>query len=233
MVISNPFHAYKNRTINQRIAITGVFLGLTILFHFLEKFMPFGGTFIKINLSLLFILPIFYFAGPFFGISVICIMFGIGFALSTEPTIQRIVSQFILLFATFSTIGFMYLYSFVFSKIENHNKKVLLISISTVISITFLLTFLNAIWFTPMYMWAFGKDSNFKIVNHPFDIPSAIKMYSEFPFYRLAHFGIPNYWGGIFAVYITGNLVKFGVIYALYYPLSKVLRQYLNRSSSF
>lgn len=229
--MSNPFHAFRDRSVVQRIAMTGVFLGLVVLMQYLERFMPFAGTFVKLNFSLLFILPIFYFAGPFFGLTVVAIQFGIGYAFSTEPTVQRAVSQMILTISTIVAIGYMYIFSWVFIKVKKHNAKMIYISVSTVLAIAITLTVLNAVWFTPMYMWAYGKDTAYKIVDGVFDVAGAKKAYEVTfkTYYQIKHFGIPNYWAAIFAVYMAANITKFGLIYFVYFPMSKVLNHYLKR----
>ena len=95
----NLFHVWPQNSPIRRIALTGVFMGLIILFQALERFMPFGNTFLKFNFTLLFILPIFYFSGPLFGILSLVLRFLIGPALSTlgySP--QGWIGQFIIIY---------------------------------------------------------------------------------------------------------------------------------------
>lgn len=218
----NFFKKYKDRSTIKRITFTSVFFGLVILFQYLETFMPFGGTFIKFNFSLLFILPIFYFAGPLYGILVILLRFIMGITMKGGwASLPIITSHLILLVSTSVAIIFMYIYSSFFSKVKNHNKKNIYISVATVLSTALVLTLLNAIWFTPMYISSFPPYNTYRYM---FDIPKAINAYNTWmkPF----HFGIPNYWGGIFAVYLAGNIIKFTLVYLVNYPLSKVIRHY-------
>ena len=217
----NFFMRYKGRSTIQKMALTGVFFGLVILFQYLERFMPFAGTFIKLNFSLLFILPIFYFAGPSYGILVMILRFVIGLSMKGEwGSMIGIVSHLILFISTLIAIIFMYIYSFAFNGIKNHNKKNIYISIATVLSSSITLTILNGIWFTPMYLSSY--DNNLK---NMFNIKNAIDVYKINEFYKF-HFGIHNYWLGIIAVYFSGNLLKFSLIYFINYPLSKVIRHY-------
>lgn len=216
----NLFKRYRDRSPIKRITLTGVFLGLVILFQYLESYMPYGDTFIKFNFSLLFILPIFYFAGPIYGFLTIILRFVIGITMKGGwGNLPQITAHFILMISTLVAIGYMYLYSIVFNKIENHNKKIIYISIATVLSASLTLTLLNGVWFTPMFLSSYKQTWA-----HMFDIDSAIKQYDSWMY--TFHFGIRNYWAGIFAVYFSGNLIKFGMIYIVNYPLSKVIRHY-------
>lgn len=215
----NPFRASKDRGTNQKIALTGVFFGLVILMQWLEQFMPFGDTYLKLNFSLLFILPIFYFAGPAFGITVLFLRFAIGPSVSSLGySLEGLIGHFILFISTTCAIVFMYIYSLLFAKINNHNLKTIYISIATVLSTSLVLTLFNGLFFTPLYWWVFGY------VKTAFVSKEVTSVYS---YVKYMFFGIPTYWGGIFAVYLSGNLVKFGLIYIVFYPMSKVLRNFL------
>ncbi|MCP4336671.1 MAG: hypothetical protein GY679_02340 [Mycoplasma sp.] len=226
----NLFNAYKDTSLNHKIAFTGIFFALAIILQSVAKFMPFASTFIKINLSLIFILPIFYFAGMKFGISALILRtisgFGIEmFIITVNPpdkehinlfSIEAILfGHFILLLSSASAIFFMYCFSAAFSKIKKHNYKLLLISIFTTFTTTIFLTILNMIFLTPAY---------FAIISHKsFSVSEAIKTYN---YVTEFYFFIKNYWAGTFVVYFTGNLVKFSIIYIIYFPLSKILRRH-------
>jgi riboflavin transporter FmnP len=150
--MNNFFNAYKSRGIVFKISFTGIMLALVILFQFLEQFTPFFGTFVKLNFSLLFILPVFYFAGPQYGIMVLLGRFFIGPALSKYSYAPfENVAQFILLFCSVIVIITMYIFSSLFKKIKSHNLKVILISSLTVLTSSIILTVINGLFFTPLY----------------------------------------------------------------------------------
>ncbi|NQZ29109.1 MAG: hypothetical protein HRT98_01855 [Mycoplasmatales bacterium] len=221
---TNLFHNFKGRGIVHKIAFTGVFFGLVLLLQFLSKFMPFADTYIKLNFSLLFILPIFYYAGPLWGILVLLLRLILGPAISgLGYTTQEFTGHFILFICSIVTIGWMYIYSSLFSGMKSHNIKVILIVISTLISTSLILTFLNQIFFTPLYWSAFKFTDGFSL-------RQSVKLYNN-PIIKAKFFMISNYWAGTFATYLAGNLIKYGVIFICYIPMSKVLRSHITRNN--
>ncbi len=219
----NPFHAYKNKSVIQRISLSGIFFALVILFQFLETYMPFGDTYMNLNFSLLFILPVFYFAGPQYGLGIIVLRLIIGPAMSKLGYSSiGMVSHLILMISSLTAIGFMSLYSTLFHNIKSNNKKLILISISTVISTALILTLLNGLFFTPMYWHVYGYIDSVSI-----ELAKRI-----YPSISIKFFFIPSYWGGIFVVFLTGNLLKFSLVYVIYFPMSKVLRVFLSKVSN-
>ncbi|CAM9109414.1 MPN527 family putative ECF transporter permease subunit [Mycoplasma todarodis] len=221
---TNFFHCSKGRGIVHKVAFTGVFLGLVLLLQFLSRFMPFADTYIKLNLSLLFILPIFYYAGPLWGILVLILRLTLGPAISgLGYTIQEFTGHFILFMCSMITIGLMYIFSGLFSKMKLHNVKVILIVTSTLLTTSLILTFLNQVLFTPLFWSAFKFTDGFSL-------KQSIKLYDN-PIVKAKFFMIPNYWAGTFATYLAGNLVKYGIIFMCYIPMSKVLRSHITRNN--
>jgi len=145
------FTKYKDKSDSTRIAFAGVFFGLVLLFQYLEQFMPFGDTYLNLNFSLLFILPIFYYSGPIYGFVVILLRFAIGPGISKGYAPQFLVAHGVLMISSLVAIAFMYLYSVLFDKVKNGNMKLVYISIATVLSTSLVLTVLNGILFTPMF----------------------------------------------------------------------------------
>ncbi|TCG11518.1 MPN527 family putative ECF transporter permease subunit [Mycoplasma todarodis] len=226
MTPSNLFHCSKGRGVVHKIAFTGVFLGLVLLLQFLSRYMPFADTYIKLNFSLLFILPIFYYAGPIWGILTLLLRFAMGPVIAGTGYHPRyLTGHFILLVCSIVTIGFMYIYSSIFSKMKSHNIKVITIAITTFISSSLILTFLNQIFFTPLYWVSTGY------IKH-FSISETIDVYNN-PYFlvKAKFFMIPNYWAGTFVTYFAGNLAKYGVIFLCYIPMAKVLRTYASRNN--
>ncbi len=215
MTSQNLFHNSKSRRVVHKIAFTGIFLGLVLLLQFLSRYMPFADTYININLSLLFILPIFYYSGLFWGILVLLLRLFLGPTISgTGYATQFMVGHLILFICSVVTIVLMYIFSSVFSKMQRHNLKVILIIISTLITTSLILTILNQIFFTPLFWYSYGFTKTFSI-------SQSIEVYQVV---KIKFFMIPNYWVGTFVTYFLANLTKYGIIFLCYFPLSKVLR---------
>ncbi|CAM9099162.1 MPN527 family putative ECF transporter permease subunit [Mycoplasma marinum] len=219
---SNLFHASSHKSVIHKIVFTGLFLGLVILFQYLERFMPLGFGFIKVNLTLLFILPIFYFAGPLYGILVLFVRYIVGVGMSGGFNQISMVSHLILLICSIVTIILMYIYSSLFNKIKSHNLKVVLILLSTLVTTSLILTGLNQIFFTPLY-FAVLEKGGFK-----FSLNKSIQTYQ---YIKMVYFNIDNYWAGTFAAYFTGNIIKYSIVFIIYFPLSKVLRNHAKNYS--
>ncbi len=204
----------RNRTLVQKIALSGIMLGLVLLAQFCERFMPIF-AYMKINFSLVFILPVFYFAGWYFGL-LLLVLRGILGTLIDSFTLATLIGHAILLFVETLLVLLMYLYSFVFRNVVNHNLKMLFIILATLVSICFLASYLNATLFLPIYLFYYG------ITSSP-TLAAAISVFDQIsPFY----FGIPNYWAGTLVAYWVGNFCKFGLVFTLYFPLAKILRGY-------
>ncbi len=217
----NLFKRHNGVSATHKMSYTAIFLAAALLLQFASRYMQFANTFIDLNLSLLFILPIFYYAGFLYGVMALLVRLAIGILITVlapktpMPIPLLVFGEFILLICSTIAIAFMYLFSSVFNKVKNHNVKTCAISLSTTLSVTIVATFLNMIFFTPAYFNMFNKQS--------FSIPLAIQTYSKL---KVFFFGIENYWLGTFVVYFSGNLVKFGLIYIIYFPFAKVLRSF-------
>jgi hypothetical protein len=89
---------------------------------------------------------------------------------------------------------------------------------ATFFSIIFL-TIMNGLWLSPLFWKLFDN----KLPMYP-----GIKdYYNNNPNGKGLHsflFFIPNYWAGIWTVMGTGNLLKFGIISFLIFPIIKVNR---------
>lgn len=207
---------YRQRSIIQKITITSMMLTFVLMFHGLDQFvkLPFG--FLTINFSLIFILPIFYFSGPWFGLLsfIIRMIFGMSLGLFS---LVAIMSQVIILFFELIAVVFMYVYSYALKKYHHHNYKIIGIFSLTIISTTVIASLLNACIFFPLFISALTEFS------FPPSISEAIMRYGQ---YRLVFFNIPNYWIGVTITYMVGNIIKFSLIFFLYFPLSKIFRYY-------
>ncbi len=214
MNYKNLFKAHSNMCIVQKIVFTGIFLGCVLFFQFLEQYMPLGFGYIKINLSLLFILPIFYFAGALYGMSVIILRFILTPFLSPGSVGNiAFTGSFILMVCSIVAISIMYVFSVIFFNLKNRTIKTIMISLCTWIGTSIFLTIINQIFFTPLY---FQVLTNSKYIS----ISKTIDQYQKL---KNIYFGINNYWLGTFTTYFSGNLIKYGIIFTIYLPLSKTI----------
>lgn len=216
--LKSPFCAYQNRNLTQRLTLTGVFLALVILLQFFEKYLPFANTYLRFNFSLLFILPIFFFSGPGWGIFALILRFAIGPAM--DPLgydITGIMGHLILLISSSVTIFIFFLMSWLTLSLRNSKWKYWIVAILTIILSSIILTLLNGLLFSPLYWWAFN------FLDHPSYL-AAQTLYQNTSGLQVMHFGIKSYWGGIWAVYLSGNIIKYSLIFIVNYPLDKVVK---------
>ena len=113
----------------------------------------------------------------------------------------------------------MYLFSIIFRNLGNRKLQIALISIFTVLLTSLLLTFLNGIFFTPLFWYGYDYID-------ALSISKAKNIYDDV---KTAFFGLPNYWSGIFGTILPFNLLKFTLIYVIYFPLNDVFRKYSKR----
>ncbi len=210
---------YTNN-ISFKIAFTGMMLSLVILFQYLEKFMPIMDLFVKINLSIVFIMTAFYIVGWEWAMTLLLIRFFIGPAISSYGySTLSIWSHFILL-----TMGFIYMmtfvliHKFIFKKYSTNKTLLLIISLtSTIIIVSLIGAFLNAILFSPVYWYIMGFQKDISI-------SASVKSYEYVKYIHF--FGIPNYWAGMFAAFGLGNLIKYSVVSTIFVALWKVIKHY-------
>jgi riboflavin transporter FmnP len=86
----------------------------------------------------------------------------------------------------------------------NEYAKYLIASFTALILTTVIMTTLNGLIVTPLY-W-----KEFKIVRSS-DLTTVINKYESDKSLQLLLFGIRGYWKGIFALYTSFNLIKFGI----------------------
>ena len=213
-------NGYTNN-INFKIAFTGMMLSLVILFQYLEKFMPIFEIFMKMNLSLVFIMATLYVAGLSWASLLLILRFSIGpavgkYGYSTlgiwNHTILLVMgSLFIIIFYSLDKIS---------HKIKiNNNVRLLIISIISVLIISLIGPLLNGLLFTPVY-WYLVPERPIPTASL-YDAKNAYQIL-KVPFF----FGIPNYWGGMYAAYGLGNFLKYSLICAVFIPMWKIIKRY-------
>lgn len=212
------FVARMHRKIHilHKITISAFMLALVLIFQFLEQFMPLPIGFVKLNFSLIFILPVFYFCGFRFGTLVMVLR--MIFASSLHGfNLPGIINQTILFVHEMFAILLMYIYSFIFKNVRLHHFKICLILFFTLFSVAIIGALLNVLIFFPIYLAAFSMFSFAPTISE------AITRYHD---YALMFFFIPNYWVGVTSTYLVANIIKFSLIFFIYWPLSEVFHYF-------
>lgn len=182
------------------ISITSVLTALSIVFSFVCKFfiLPYA-TWLNIDLSIIFQVFIYILIKNKF--SIFYSLFSL-FITSLSSMIWYGVGDIIGIFISFISGSLFILIFYMFSKIiyiknvrSYYLVTLLLSSILTII----LLTVLNGLIFTPLYWWYFGLSS--------ISFIDCEIWYNSSPNVWLLN--MPNYWSGIFVLYISFNSIKF------------------------
>ena len=194
-------------------------LSLVLLFQYLERFMPFAKTYMRLNISLIFIIATFYLAGFGWAFLLLVLRFAIGPAVGTTGyDVAALWAHFILFVSGIIFILFFIIFKWSLRSIKNDSLKIGLSLIMTIIVSSLLNTILNGIFYTPVYFWLY------KLAPDPSIASAQIAYKSANVFF----FGIPNYWVGIFAVYIVGNMIKYAIVSVLFMSIWKVISRYGN-----
>lgn len=212
----------SNLSLLRKITLSAIMLTLVLIFHFLEKFIPLNFGYLKLNFSLLFILPIFYLCGFKWGFLLVVLRFIFGWALGGY-NILALISQLILLTYEMIAILALYFYSYLFrGKLLNKTLQLKYITILclTILTTSLSATILNVLVFFPLFLALIGQQ--------PFSLAWTIEQYNQSHY--IFFLFIPNYWFGTSVVYLIGNMIKFSSIFILYWPLSKILRSFKNAS---
>jgi len=174
--------------LNFKIALTGMLLGAAMLFQYLSQFMPLVPGLMDINLSFIFIVPIFFLADYKFGMIALLIRMVLGPAIQKGYSSPEMIGHFVL-FVT--SLIFIHLLLLAKKLKVIKNKYAMYISIGSIVILTSLImTILNGVLFVPLYMWSFGYGFSYQISSWG---------------------GVQNYWAVVFAVFTTGNLINLSI----------------------
>lgn len=197
----------SHRTILIRsMCVTGLLLGLSIITNMTTDLikLTFLGSFLSLDLSLIFIIPIVFickFRWGFFAAFLLgCFSFiHSGFSSWVGPLFNIMINIFV--------VSIIYIFYFVLFKNIKINKKIKLI-FSLILSFIFIILFsclINGLIFTPLYVSLYSQNNIYasflelqKIENYPIYAPYVL--------------GIKNYWLGIFAIYSSFNAIKFSIV---------------------
>ena len=207
---------YTNN-INFKISFSGMMLGLMILFQFLEKFMPIGGLYMSMNISIIFVVASIYITGYWWAILLLILRFAIGPAVGLGYDLTQVWSHTILLISGFIYMNlFIIFHRYVFRKLDS-KLNLLLTGVITIISSSLIMAMLNGVILSPIYWQLLGYTK------HP-SISEAKTAYSYV--YEVAFLGIPNYWAGMLTAFGLGNLAKYTVTTICFIALWKVVKHY-------
>lgn len=197
-----------------KVAITGMMLSLVLLFQFLERFMPFAETYMRLNISLIFIIATIYLAGFSWAFLILILRFIIGPAVGIAGyDVIALWSHFILFISGLTFILIFLGFKLLFKSVKKDNVKIALSLIIAVLISSFINAILNGVFYTPVYFWLYKLAPDASIASAQIAYKSA----------KIFFFGIPDYWAGIFAVYILGNLIKYMIISVLFVSIWKVI----------
>lgn len=205
----------------KKISITSIFLSMAIIFSYLSTWMPldFLSPFLKINLSSIFL-----------GI----ILLSVNFKYAVFSTIVSSFVQFAgaspsttyvgVLINMISNLIFISIL-FIINKLllprtlkKSHNLQLGLkkynvkwhyaSEILTVLLTSLTLTVLNGILFTPLNWYVFSLLPGLNSIS----FLEAESIYNSSSGAQVLMLGIPNYWAGIFALYMSFNLLNFSIV---------------------
>ncbi len=192
----------NNMILSKEIALTALLTGLAIIFSILSNFfiVPFA-TWLTIDLSPLFIVSIYMFVKNHPIIYSVTSTIGVSLFTFINVGLAGWVGVLINICSNLTFLFMSIMFLKLFKKLFRNNKLYYLVSISfSCITTTFILTILNGILFTPLYWSYFINPRMISFIE-------AMNWYNENPSLYLLY--IPNYWAGIFGLYISFNIIKF------------------------
>ena len=190
-----------------KITFTGIMLALVIIFQFLERYMVLVPFIFNINLSIIFILLTTFVAGFSYSLILQLLRWAIGPALSTGYNTMNLYGMTIsfLVIFIFTSLAFIAYKSKIL-----HSKQPIIISMGLITIFTSLLiTVFNGLFI--LDGWA--KVLNISIHNNRDGISKI--------------WGINSYWGAVFAVFLTGNLINLGIATFVFVISYKPLKSFL------
>ncbi|UUD37271.1 hypothetical protein NPA09_01725 [Mycoplasmopsis equigenitalium] len=193
---------YRYNPVTIKIAYLSMMLALVILFNYLSNFMTVF-QFLKLDLSSIFIIISFIYISKIGAISLALIRFGIGPSyshLGYDPV--SVLGHSILLITTIILVLLLWLMMFLIKKVNTSfiKKQVLVYSVSVIIC-SLIMFILNALLFTPAYLYLFNSVKSI-------DFRPLAANWENMKWMTL---GIENYWLGMFVLYSAFNLLSYGL----------------------
>ncbi|MGL4647154.1 MAG: MPN527 family putative ECF transporter permease subunit [Mycoplasmoidaceae bacterium] len=196
----------------KKIVWVAMFLVLGILFSYASNFIPFFAFgFLKIDISIIFFLVPISLVGYRSSIFIIIIIGITNIAWSTTAFIGPLI-------LIISNIVFVTCYFLLNKIIKIKHAKLINLIVATLVC-SFIITLLNGIFFTPLFINFFTDVKTISFIEISNNYNNGL-WYDKLKFFLMF---IPDYWGGIFALYIGFNLLKFGIGSILYFMIDKLL----------
>lgn len=193
-------HKYSNVVF--RITMTGLMLGLTILFNYLSQFGKF--SFLEFDFSLIFVYVTFFYIWKPGAFIIILIRFAIGpsySAFSYHPVSLTGHSLLLITTIVFLATYWLMVKIFKMDKMNDYKRYLkfkILTFLITIIVTTLFMYLINLILFTPLYFYILN------IINKPTIALSIEKWVDVKAFF----FGMPSYWLGVALLFIGFNLMN-------------------------
>ncbi|UWD34427.1 MPN527 family putative ECF transporter permease subunit [Mesomycoplasma molare] len=150
-------NSYKNNTV-YNLVLSAIFSSLSLIALFISQYLIWPGEFgLKIDLSLIFIFPVFFVINFKYGFITIFLRFILGPFLQGNIDLTNYLGHFILFLSNLIYILSFFLFCKVFK-----NKK-LTPFVLTIIVTTTILSLLNFSLFIPLYFYLFKVISHFSI----------------------------------------------------------------------
>lgn len=194
------------------ITFTGIFLALVFVFSFISKVIPpILADFLKLDLGLIFLIPIFAIIRWRFGFIALLLSFIFTPIFTGSADISGYLGHFILLVSRsiFIFVIMLFLYD---RKARFSTWQWIGIYLIAIVVVSLVITILNILIFTPLYFYVF------KISNSA----SFVELANKWKGFAWFGFGIKNYYLANLALYIPFNFISFTLVSILVMPLIKI-----------
>ncbi|MGL4343499.1 MAG: MPN527 family putative ECF transporter permease subunit [Metamycoplasmataceae bacterium] len=205
----------KSKTYN--LVFASFMLSLVIIFSIVSNFLPFPfnpASFLKIDLSVIFIFFTFYVSGSSNGIIILIISFLISPFL---PGSLGIVPIFLVgkLINTISNFLFCFIALKILTKKMNYSYFYPIIT--SLLLTSFFMTFLNIIIFTPIFFHLIDNNYSLSFIDFA-------NQYNQNKEISIFFFGIENYYIATCTLYLIFNLINYGIVSFSLIPTLKIIK---------
>ncbi len=205
-------NCYEDKIIIRQITIAGMFLGLSIISSFIFSFAIILGGFLTLDISIIFIIPIVFCCGIWWGVSASIIQ---GFFTLIWSGAGGWIGSIILIITNLTVVFILWTFE-QYCQIKNRKLKWTIIYSLLVPILMIILSALNGLIFTPLYWWFLG------IIDSPSFVEATY--YASHTSGTNAYLlGFKNYWNGIFALYCLFNFIKFTIVALIMIPIHTLL----------
>lgn len=208
----------SNETIRIRsMTITSIMLGFYAIFAFFGNSyfpIPFLGNFLNMDISLVFLIPLVFICNAKWWLSAAVISGFFNFLWAGAG--GYVGALFNIVLNTLTLTSFFISKCLIIKKLTNIKLRILILLFVNLLTVILMNCTLNGLFFTPLY-WM-----TYQIIKTPFFI-EASNVYNNSDSLKSWLLFIPDYWTGIFGLYSAFNLLKFGVICLLLFPILIVI----------